>query len=75
MRFPECSGHASPRSGYAPGGSGSQKRREVGPKTERAGLEISAENIYNRYIYTSIHTPTHTQDKMPGHEAIDNIKH
>ena len=46
-RFPECSGHASPRSGYAPGGSGSQKRREVGPKTERAGLEISAENIYN----------------------------
>ena len=41
VRFPERSGHASPCSGYAPGGSGNQKRREVGPKTERAGLEIS----------------------------------
>ncbi|EYE95262.1 uncharacterized protein EURHEDRAFT_53434 [Aspergillus ruber CBS 135680] len=46
-QFPERSGHASPCSGYAPGGSGSQKRREVGPKTERASVEISAENIYN----------------------------
>lgn len=46
-RFPERSGHASPCSGYAPGGSGSQKRREVGPKTERASVEISAEMYYN----------------------------
>ena len=45
--FPERSGHASLCSGYAPGGSGSKKQREVGPKTERASVEISAENIYN----------------------------
>jgi len=52
-QFPERSGHASPCSGYAPGGSGSQKRREVGPKTERASVKISAENIYNS-TYTTL---------------------
>ena len=47
VQFPECSGHASLCSGYAPGGSGSKKRREVRLKMERASVEISAENIYN----------------------------
>ena len=53
-QFPERSGHASPCSGYAPGGSGSQKQREVGPKTERASVGIFAENIYNSIINMSI---------------------
>ena len=47
VQFPEHSRHAPPCSGYARGCSGSQKRREIGLKTERASVEISAENIYN----------------------------
>lgn len=46
--LPDCSRHALPCSGYNPGCSGSQKRRLVGPKTEREGVEDSTEMSYNR---------------------------
>lgn len=54
--FPDHSGHTSPCSRYAPGGSESQKQREVGLKMERASLEISAANYHNSIHTEYIHT-------------------
>ena len=47
VAVPDRSGHAPPRFGYAPSCSVSKKRREVGLKMERVGLEVSVEILYN----------------------------